>query len=133
MAAESKESSKPMQNEFLPLSTLSAKKRGYVIKMAYVISKVADELKWFKHEKCRKLNKWQEFAQFQGIAASKKLRKLRQPIANRCSNPSPMGARRGQPGKAPPVDTKVKPASFKEVDIYITSQGIGALGGIGDI
>ena len=133
MAAESKESSKPTQNEFLPLPTLYAKKREYVIKMAYVISKVADELKWFKRQKCRKLNAWQEFAQFQGIAASKKLRKLRQPIANRCSNPSPMSARRGQPGKAPPVDAEAKPASFKEVDIYTTFQGIGALSGIGDI
>ena len=95
--------------------------------MAYAISKVADELKWFKHQKCRKLNKWQ------GIAASKKLRKLRQPIANRCSNPSPMSAGRGQPGRAPPVDAEAKPASFKEVDIYTTSQGNGALSGIGDI
>ena len=104
------------------------------------ISKVADVLKRFKRPELSEIGRMTEICTISGYYCLEEVMDTsaadREPSYKSLADKRPACARTFRKildSKAPPVETKAKPASFKEVDIYSTLKGIDTPSGIGDI
>ena len=125
MDSKNRESTKPTQNEFLPLSTVSPEIQDCLLKMANGISKVAGKVEWFKQPAMSEFELVAEICTISGYYCLQEVMDALAsgpgPLYMTLASERPAWARIFQEvldSKAPSVETNSKPASFDEARGY---------------